>query len=112
MKTRLVALATLSMLVVGMITVAPAEARWRNNNNGNSCGSNNGYNQGNGNGNGFFNRRSNRGQMKKHWRNRHNQRGWFNNNNNNNQSGLNTQIRLLVVPVMKSTRRKQQEHDQ
>lgn len=86
MKLRLLSLATLSMLVVGMMTMAPAEARWRNNNN-NSCGNggfNNGYN------NGFFNRRFNRGQMKKHLRHKHN-RGWF--NNNGNRFGLNTQAR-------------------
>lgn len=88
MKLRLLSLATLSLLVVSMVAIAPAEARWRNNDR---CGSNNGFfNQGNNNGNGFFNRRHNRRQMKRFWRNQNN-RGWF--NNNGNRFGLNTQAR-------------------
>lgn len=85
MKLKLLSLATLSMLVVGMISVAPAEARWYGNNN-NSC-ANNGYNQSYNN-NGFYNQRRFR-HFKKHWRHNNN-RGWF---NNQNRFGLNTNAR-------------------
>lgn len=84
---RLLSIATLAMLTVGVFAVAPAEARWRDNDR---CGNNGFFNGNNNNGNGFSNRRHNRRQMKRYWRHNHN-RGWF--NNNGNRFGLNTQAR-------------------